>query len=246
MKLFALISLALVPFTALADAAGDAVLAKSPFVVYTFNAYQSASQKIEHDRIRAVLSLNEKFLVELGKAKSAALKAERLADANAIDAKIKEITDANAALKDVLSGKPVVVATEPAVPYTGKQKGAVGELLKGNKLNPEQKKTLSEVLEGKLHFLNDNGTPFVFDENGNLKQGGKVFDAKVDSSAGTITYTTMSGGVCVIILSKIEGSKLPYTWNGRLSAGSISASTERSNTAPNSDPDSTLFGKRIK
>lgn len=250
MKITALLSLAVIAFAPLLSAKE----APSPFAdnstaLSAVRSYESAAIKADQDRAKVLLGLNERLVAELTRAKSSALKSEKLGEAVAIDKRIKEANDATLALRNVLKETKPEAVTAPAatVATAGASNGAgaaklIGDFVasSGDKLTDSQKKVLGDILDGKLVFTNDNGNPFTFDKEGNITFNSKVTTVSLDGS-GNLTIDT-----CVFALQNISADKAPYTWKGRPSTGRIIPAKASPAPAKEVDPDNTIFGRRVK
>lgn len=261
MKISALPVLAAVASSSLfATEASDAVLAKNPIVSNTLTAYNTAANKIEQERLRAVISLNEKFLVELARAKSTALRAEKLAEANAIEAKIKELTEATVSLKGIASGKTETVSAPSA--SLGKTAKKLSGFVTGSNLSSEAKRNLNAFAEGKLVlFIAASGSSYLLDGEGGLTKrlkNGTLNSVDAGTTFASGKLTTKDGTVFDFTTATSEGVSAKWKENDmslvfvtadeiEARASAVSAKSAPHKVTPaDSDPDNTIFGRRQK
>lgn len=224
--------------------------APSPFAdnytaLSAVRSYESAAIKADQDRAKVLLGLNERLVAELTRAKSSALKSEKLSEAVAIDKRIKEANEATLALRNVLKAtKPEGVTPTASVGASNGVGAAklIGDFVasSGDKLTDTQKKVLGDIIAGKLVFTNDHRNPFAFDKDGNITFNNKVTTVALDGS-GNLTIDSS-----VFALQNISADKVPYTWKGRASTGFIVPVNAPASPAKEVDPDNTIFGRRIK
>lgn len=178
--------------------------------------YDKRIRVIEDERNKAVSILNGQLLGELAKAKSEALKEEKLTLAVAIDAKIKEVTEQTDMVKAALAA-PLNTnssSSSSSVEYKRMAKKIMDWVAK-SKLTDEQKATLKDFVAGKIVAKNPFGGFDWFDKDGNLwtrNRDGIQMKREVGTTKIDKQGTMSTDGENDFYFDKMTEKNLPMRW----------------------------------
>lgn len=225
------------------------------------HTYEGVSLRIEQDRARALFSLNEKLVIELARAKSYALKAEKLDEAVAIDKKIKEVVDMNATLKAIIEGKklPVQVVLAEKDSFAAK----ISAFAKNApNLSASERQFITNFAERKTCWKTNMRSIYFIDENGNLgaddpsrkvsfPKDSVTFEDGVftgrDGTKGNLNEVSSTGLKMNWMNISFTVQAVPYSevgnWGSKPALGENKREVVKSSDADN---DNTIFGRRLK
>ena len=205
-----------IPLLSFAEDAPVDITKGSPRLNQVMPEYNKRIRVIADERNKAVSILNGQLLGELAKAKSEALKEEKLTLAVAIDAKIKEVTEQTDMVKAALAA-PLNTNSSSSSSYVEYKRMAkkIMDWVAKSKLTDEQKATLKDFVAGKIVAKNPFGGFDWFDKDGNLWTRGRdgiqmkreVGTTKIDKQG-----TMSTDGENDFYFDKMTEKTLPMRW----------------------------------